>query len=299
MKVISDALATAKHGYSRTSDCLDMLFAIENEDDSSVLKEISSCLDELENVCCGDMLEYCKRIRLSIFFPKIQKLGWEYSKDEPFEISRIRTLSIIAVARARHPDTLKEYRERMVRFIVEKNESVIDANLIEYGMKLFLMESSDSEHDFHLLKSMYDSSSNEKWSNFALMALGSAPSIILVERLLWVYANNPGIIRSVDVVDLLRGIVNSRGPFRNELRPLLNKWMQDNWGKLCERYNQTVILAKIVGIVVGFGSGRGHIEQIKDFQRANEESFVMAETQLSQALERVELDNAWRENLDS
>jgi hypothetical protein len=69
--------------------------------------------------------------------------------------------------------------------------------------------------------------------------------------------------------------------------------MRDNWEVLCERYTATVILGKIVGVCVTFGNGPDHIQQVKEFAAANPESFLVAKTQLAQALERVGLADAW------
>jgi hypothetical protein len=73
--------------------------------------------------------------------------------------------------------------------------------------------------------------------------------------------------------------------------------MRDNWGVLCERYTATVMLGKIVGVCVRFGSGKEHLERVLAFEEEQRDSFVVAKSQLEQAVERVELADAWIERI--
>jgi aminopeptidase 2 len=190
----------------------------------SVLKEIASCLDSIESICSAsdDVMETINSIRIKIFFPMLNRMGWVFEKLESHESTKIRSLAIINLALSGHKETLDDYHERISKFILENDESVIHPNLIEQGLCVFLSRSSEQK-DFDAVFKIYDTSTNDSYKTFALRALGGVNSLALVTRLFEMSLDSK-LIRKVDLISLLRGVCDSQTTFSDELKPMMNKW---------------------------------------------------------------------------
>jgi hypothetical protein len=167
------------------------------------------------------MMETVNSIRIKVFLPELQRLGWTFEEGESHDSIKIRVLSIVNLAVAGHAETVDEYLARISKFILG-DEDAIHPNLIEHGFGLYLSRSSE-ESAFDAIIRLYDSSENDSWKSFALRALGGVNSLPLCKRLFEMSLDTK-VIRKVDLVGLLKGICGSRASFRDELKPMMNQW---------------------------------------------------------------------------
>lgn len=299
---VNDAFAMAQMGRSSTSEFLELVSLMKHEESAIVLIEIAMCLSDIERECLKIHESTLKRVndlRVSIFLPKFEKYGWEFDINDSFDVTRTRAISIITLAHAGHQAVVSEFCRRMHEFTSDNVMDALHPDLIEEGFRTLLLNSLNPEQDFEYVLKIYQESDNETWSSFALQSLGSTSELSLIQRILSSeFALDSSIVRKVDLIGLLKGICSSRCSFRDDLRALLNKWLQEKWTVLCQRYGGTVILGKLAGLVVSFGEGDLHLEDVKKFRDSNSESFAPIKTQMEQALERVDINNTWRKQFN-
>lgn len=101
MGLIQDVSVLASSGYTRTSSSLSLILKLSNETETLVFAEISSALGSLVATWSDQLVvdrDGLDKLRLSLFKPLVEKLGFEYVDGEDIEKAELRTMAISIAA---------------------------------------------------------------------------------------------------------------------------------------------------------------------------------------------------------
>jgi puromycin-sensitive aminopeptidase len=106
--LLSDAIETAKAGYSQTADVLELLQYYQDESDNAVWDVMAGTLNSIRGVMDDDQLrENMKPYVRQLAAKQLKRLGWEAKKDEPYFDSLLRPTIIGLSAISDDPAVIK------------------------------------------------------------------------------------------------------------------------------------------------------------------------------------------------
>lgn len=107
MGLVQDASVLASAGYARTSSALTLISKLKDEKANLVWSEIASALGGLSATWWEqpeDQRKGLAELRRSLFAPVVERLGWEYEKDEDPDVTELRTTAISVAAACDDPE---------------------------------------------------------------------------------------------------------------------------------------------------------------------------------------------------
>ncbi|KAF7338457.1 Aminopeptidase [Mycena venus] len=128
MGILYDVNALSKAGLAKLSDTLTVIDIWSNEKEC---KLVSLCIAPfVSNPPRFDTIEGLRALIRSLFVPIVNKLGYEYSADEPLNVTQLRTLAIsMAGGSGRDQGVIDELRSRFAHYMATGDDSKIPADL--------------------------------------------------------------------------------------------------------------------------------------------------------------------------
>ncbi|KAJ7219096.1 leucyl aminopeptidase [Mycena pura] len=131
MGILYDSLALSKAGLAELSDTLTVIDLWANEKEYLVWSSVSEALGTLINTFweSPQTVEILRAFIRSLFVPLVERLGYEYSANEPPDVALLRTLAISTASAGKHPGVIDELKSRFTHFMETGDDSKIPADL--------------------------------------------------------------------------------------------------------------------------------------------------------------------------
>ncbi|KAI0051304.1 leucyl aminopeptidase [Auriscalpium vulgare] len=281
--LVHDALALSKAGYQKDSTTLNLIYALRGETEYLVWDGIATNLGMMvgtwwENTYVKDTLNALRR---QLFFPIVERLGYEYSADDTPDTTQLRSLAIELCANAKHPEVVKELRDRFARYVTTAEQSAIPADLLNAAFRVAVIDGGVEAYD--AVVKIYENSRTPSEKNAAIRALGFATDKALLDRTLDTVLNKA---RNQDTRIFLGGLAANEKARRSAVT-----FLEENWATFEERFAASMGLKFIVSAVYSSFTAeadRLHVEQFfagKDISKFN--------LVLAQVLDSIKTKAAW------
>jgi aminopeptidase 2 len=198
--ILSDAAALASAGYSRTSGALSLakeLAATEAEylpffRISALVGSIASVWWESETTRAA-----VDRLRINLFRPVVDKLGYDHQEDDSPETKQLRALAVGVAASANDETVVTELRKRFTQFmdsgdyagIAPELQASIFATAVRYG----------GVAEYNHARAVYDNPPNPSTKLDAAAALCASKDAQLLDKT-FAMLSDPAAIKNQDMV---------------------------------------------------------------------------------------------------
>jgi len=296
--IIADIFALAKNGTEQTDNALDLLKYFEKETDYNVLSQIYLEIDNIKSVWYnkdGNLIKALNKLGLKIFSPLAEKYGFDYSPNETFIDSKIRTLSLKVAAHYGDKKVIDELIRRLELFIKGDND-ILNPNLrkLAYTVALANTTGAQAEKFYDDIFHIYQTSEMPDQRLVALQSLGAAKDSKLIQRTLDL-ALNTELIRLQDIMYCICSLT-IENPNLKESRPTTWKWMLDNWPTFEERYKTS---SHSLGAICKYSThdltDTKYIKELEDWIAMKGSKLDIIRRPVNQILERLKTKNAWLE----
>jgi len=132
MGLVNDAITLAKAGTSSTSGALDLIAVLKSETENLVWQSVASTIVSIKGLLWEqppELRQKFKAFEASLFFPIVERLGYENSPNDSVDDRELRTLAVGRCARAEHPTVLAELKSRFADFQESGDDSRIPSDL--------------------------------------------------------------------------------------------------------------------------------------------------------------------------
>ncbi|CAG8794015.1 13973_t:CDS:10, partial [Dentiscutata erythropus] len=181
--LVADAGALATSGHGKTSGLLNLIKEFDKEDQYIVWMEISNCLSDLTSVWF-EQPDYqgLLAFQCDLLSELVRKLGWEYSDDDDYLTTMLRTLVIKIAGKAGDKDVVNESHRRFKLFI-KGDESALHPNIRGAVYEIVLIHGG-GEEEFEAILNLYKTGKIADQRIIILSALGHAQQENLIQRAL-------------------------------------------------------------------------------------------------------------------
>ena len=197
-EIFSGMFDLAKRGYDVTTRALGFLSSYEDESEYIVWSEIVSRLNSLKFVSTGSDCGPQIKAKIESFYkkcltPHLVKLGWDFSQNDTYEMTKFRQLVISTLAGIGEPTVLETCRNCFADFVKTVNESadgtgVADFSSLNPNIRLSVFVAvirfSETGEEFEALKDLYSKVTDPAVRVEILKALGSTPDGLLLGQAL-------------------------------------------------------------------------------------------------------------------
>ncbi|KAK6070952.1 peptidase family M1 [Seiridium cupressi] len=258
--IIGSAAALANAGYATTPALLSFLEAFKDEESQVVW---STALDSISYVLAifGDdeaIKTGLENFTLKLINDAVEKVGWEPSQDEGFLSGLLRKRLLISAVANNHPKSLEKGQqlfESWSKDEIELNPSLRSV-IYRAGVK------ADPAKAFDKLKKEWETTAAPDGKDFALSAVGHIrdPDLIHNKVIPFLFDTTSDSVPSGDM-----HFLSSALSANSVARPLLWKWLQENWDKATEKMANPVILDRFVRLTLGKFTDATYLGEIDAF----------------------------------
>ncbi|ETS77466.1 hypothetical protein PFICI_11340 [Pestalotiopsis fici W106-1] len=257
---IGSAAAVAKAGYGTTPALLSFLEGFSHESSQIVWETALDSVSFVKAVFGDDeaINTGLENFTLKLINHTIEKVGWEEGPDEGFLTSLLRKKILLTAAANNHSETLEKGQQLFGAW--NKDGAELNPNLrsviYRAGVK------ADPTAAFDALKREWETTTSPDGKDFALSAIGHIRDTELINNkiLPFLFNTTSDSVPSGDMHAL--GSVLSTN---SVARPLLWKYLQDNWGKATEKMANPVILDRFVRLTLGKFTESKYLDEIDEF----------------------------------
>ncbi|WVO17857.1 hypothetical protein L204_105555 [Cryptococcus depauperatus] len=150
MGLISDAITLARAGYAKTSGSLNLINSLgASETDFLPWSQISAALNKLSVVWWEqpeEVRQAIDKLRIKLFKPLVEKLGFENAKDDAPDVKELRELAVANCAAAEEADVLAEIKKRFQPFLVSNDDSLIPSDLQRVIFQTVVAHGGENEY---------------------------------------------------------------------------------------------------------------------------------------------------------
>lgn len=307
--LITDAFALALSGEGSTVGALELLKALEAEEQYIVLSEINSRLSNLVSVWYKqpkDVLEGLSTLTRQIFAPKVVKMGYEYPEKEDYLTTLKRTLAISQAAKSGDAGVIAELSKRFEKYVAG-DQSALHPNLrgVAFGSVLRNVAAGEpAQKAYEAVLKIYKETQVVDQKLIALGALGHCPHEEQILQTLQL-SINPDLVRPQDIMYPLSTLVrdNTNSAF---IRPYMIGWFKQHWQTFYDRYHSSLsLLGRTLSISVENSVGEDVVKDIESWVSASGESdekkaerekqLKGIDRSIQQCLEKVRGNTKWVE----
>jgi puromycin-sensitive aminopeptidase len=275
--IIRDLFALSEAGTISTTHALEFLKAFKNEDNYTVLLELTMGLARLEQLLPKE--KTLKNITEEIFSPIAQRLGWNKKENEDHTDTLLRSLAISRAGRSGNQKIIKEAQNK---FLLVQKEGKISPDI--RGAIYSIIATHGNKKEYELFIKLYKKETLHEEKNRIGSALGDFTNPKILEKVC-IFAMSKEV-RMQDTVGILSSVgVNPLG------RDVWWNFIERNWKTLVSRYGEGGLT---LGRAVKAISGSAEEHHLKSFKKffANHEA-PGAKRSIEQVIERLEGNIAW------
>ncbi|KAJ3102831.1 Aminopeptidase 2 mitochondrial [Physocladia obscura] len=310
LMMVSDMFFLMTAGLESITTFLEMILALENEEDGIVLEQISQRLDMLKNSCYSESevtRNGIDKLTLKIFGSKVAKVGFDFSENEDHLDSMKRTLIITKTFTAGDKRVVAELCSRFHKFIAG-DTSALHPNIRPVAYSAFLSVSTpeSAESDFQILINLYNNPNTPAHEKeIILESFGAITTPAIINRILETLIFDPDFLHAQQSFFSPLFGLKRWNRHQHYIRPLLWEWLTRNWDRIYARF--TVAIGKIGVLLSVCLSGNidpGFEAQVQEWitgDEIREEQLKLAERNIAHALEGNRTAAKWilreRDNL--
>ena len=278
----SDAYALAKAGHISAAAYLNLAEAYSNETDPSVVWDLSSALNALNNLLSDEpCYPAFQAFGRSVFKPIGDRVGWEARPGEGHRQALLRSTTLGQLGHFDDDETLVEARRRFDAYVDNPSDLPADLRVATFAM-------AAQRGDRSLYDSMWEmekSATLQEEKMRFLNALSSFDDPALLQETLD-RSLVEDHVRSQDTIRVLVSVASNRRG-----RDLAWEFMKDNWAELDRRYGEGgFAIMRLVSISSLFTTEQKKQEVIEFF---DSHPVPAAERTIRQGLERMSNNIAW------
>jgi aminopeptidase 2 len=292
LRLMSDASALAQAGYTPSSGALALAAALaKGEKEYLPLSRISAFFSSLAGSWWEHPLrEAIDKLRIDIFKPVVERLGYEFAASDEPEVRELRKLAISVCARAGDPDVIAALQEQ---FVSKGGDIVPDLRQITYRTVV----AHGGEKEYNVVADVYTNPPVPMARTDAVWGLAAARDPVLVKRTLDMIPSDA--VKDQDVYIFFMGLAANSAARRDGAQ-----YLMDRWDELNKRFHASFGLRNAIGGAFGALSSKKDLEKVEAFVKDNGESKRGGEltadtakyaTILEQAVEGMRARAAWVE----
>lgn len=263
MGILYDAVALSKAGLCNVSDTLTVIDIWSNEKEDLVWSSISQTLGSMVSTFSESLqsIEILRSFIRSLFVPIVKRLGYEYSADEPTDITLLRTLAISAAVTGNDQGVIEELKGRFAHYVETGDDSRIPADLQRVIFVAAVKYGGSAEYEAVL--KINEKPKTPTARTAAIYAMGTTQDPLLLDRTFSYILDKS---RDQDCIYFFRGLQS------NVLaRRKLATFFKDNYGPLMKRFETNSTINHLVA------SSFGSLSTEEDYQ-STEEFFSHVDT---------------------
>ncbi|KAI9352784.1 peptidase family M1-domain-containing protein [Obelidium mucronatum] len=301
---ISDSFSLVTAGLTDISSVLNLIKALEKDQDYHVLSQISTTLMSLKSATYLEseaVQQGLKALGRSVFSSKALESGFDYPESEDHFDRLKRGLVISAAASFGDDHVNKELRIRFDKFIAG-DKGALHPELRSVAFNSVLSNAPQDEVAVlldNLLDIYKDSSTQAKEKSDILGVIGAANSSLVVDRVLNKIMFDTSIVRTQDFSIPLNGVAGV-----GKSRLALLTWMMTNWKRICCLFEGSEMrLGSVFSACVGSCVGQSLISEVESWlrgdsldpeaNRAHQKVFVHFSRTIDQTLESMRTKTRW------
>ncbi len=278
----SDAYALAKAGRIPASAYLNLVEAYSNENDASVVGDLASALNALDNLLSHENFHTSyQAFGRRVFKPIGDRVGWDPRPEEGHRHALLRSTALAQLGHFDDQDTLSEARRKFDAYVEDPSNLPADLRVATFSM-------AARRGDHTLYDTMWElekSASLHEEKLRLLRALSGFPDPELVQETLN-RSLDEDHVRSQDTISVM--VATASNPHGRELAW---QFLKDNWYEFDRRYGEGgFAIMRLVSVASVFTTPAKR-EEVRDFFDTH--PVPSAERTIRQVLERMSNNIAW------
>ncbi|KDR73439.1 hypothetical protein GALMADRAFT_72189 [Galerina marginata CBS 339.88] len=257
MGLVNDTMALSQAGLFKLSSALTLVELLKNEKEYLVWQGISQNLNELGSIWWEhpEITGKLAAFRRSLFVPLVEKLGYEYPKDEALDTSLLRTLAVGQASDSGDEGVIKELRRRFKIYQETGDDSVIPADL---ERAIFTAAGRDGGREvYDAMVRIYEKPKTPSQKISAIKAMGVTQDGALLKEtfnIVRTQARDPDILYFFNSLRL-----------NNKARRLLTRHLQDEYETLYKRFEGNFQLNSLISAVIDFYSSQADYDAVEAY----------------------------------
>ncbi|KAF8212441.1 hypothetical protein K438DRAFT_1806516 [Mycena galopus ATCC 62051] len=277
MGILYDANALSKAGLSKLSDALTVIDLWSNEKEYLVWSTVAETLSSLTATFweSPDTVKALEALIRSLFVPIVKRLGYEYSADDAFDVTQLRTLAISMAASGEDQGVIDELKSRFAHYMATGDDSKIPADLQSSIFNAAVKYGGPAEYE--AIVNIQEKPKTPTARLAAIRAMGITRDPALLDQTFSYILTKS---RDQDIVYSFRGLQANIYARRR-----LATFFRDNYDAFMIRFEGNFTLKNLVSISFGALSTKEDVESIEEFFKDKDTSkYNMA---LAQMLETI------------
>jgi puromycin-sensitive aminopeptidase len=280
--ILTDAIETAKAGYSSTASALDLLQYYRDEDNSAVWDVMAGMLNSIRGVMDNEKLrDEMKPFVRQLVKKQFDRLGWEIQPKESHFDTLLRPTLLGLAAISDEPDVIKECLKRFHE-MTEPEDLPADLRGIIYNTAA---RHGDIKTFKKLLKLHNDSTHSEERVTLAAALSGFQQPAIIKEALALITTD---IVRLQDV-----GYWVAYSFMNRHSKHFAWEWMKDNWKWLEENLGTDLSFARFPMYAARVFSDPAFIKDFEKFFKPRLSPTL--QRAYDQGIETIQWQSAWKQ----
>ncbi|KAJ6513872.1 leucyl aminopeptidase [Mycena vitilis] len=278
MGILYDVMALSKAGLAKLSDTLTVIDLWSNEKEYLVWASVSESLSSLVSTFSESLenIEILRAFIRSLVVPIVKRLGYEYSADEPTEVTLLRTLAISSAAGSgKDQGVIGELKSRFAHYMETGDDSKIPADLQTSIFVAAVKYGGSAEYEAVTKIQEKPKTPTARLSAIYAMSASQDPAI-LDQTFSYILAKS----RDQDIVYFFRGLQANV-----HARQRLAVFFKDNYDTLMKRFEGNFTIKSLVSCSFGALSTRKDYESTVEFFEGKDTSKY--NQSLAQALETI------------
>jgi aminopeptidase N len=220
--LVGDAYANAVAGYGSTAGLLALVERFQDESDYLVWSQILTNIGNVRSVFSGteDISEALRKYHLKLITPAVEKVGWEFKKDESYLVGQLRASLILSAGVVGHKATVGEALKRFDAYISGEDKSAIHPSLRRAVFATAIKNRGESA--LKAVQNEYLNTTSIDGKEICLHSLGRVPTASLAQQVMnFVFSD---AVAMQDKHSSTIALANN-----STVRPEVWHFIRDNW----------------------------------------------------------------------
>lgn len=280
--LINDSFALARAGISDSSKTLKLLSAYKEEDNYTVWRDLSTQLDDMDNILYGEKFypKFQSYIQ-SIFAPVVKRVGWSKKPGDGHLDSMLRELVLAQAGKFGDTLVINEAKDRFKKYLKDSKSLEPDLRAMVYS----LTAKNGDESDYESMLKLYREATLQEEKNRLAGALCQFRQLPLIKKTLKFILSKE--VRDQDAPLLLAVIAGN-----NRARKTVWQFIKDSWKMIYSRYEGGHLLSRIITETTSDFDTNEMAKEVSVFFKKNK--VQGAERVVAQAVERIRSNAAWK-----
>ncbi|KAK7015031.1 aminopeptidase 1 [Favolaschia claudopus] len=279
MGILYDVNALSKAGLAKISDALTVMELLgSNEKEYLVWSTIAESLGGLTSTFweSPETVELVRALIRSLFVPIVKRLGYEYSAEEPLDVTQLRTLAIsMAGGSGQDQGVIDELKSRFAHYMSTGDDSKIPADL--QGSVFIAAVKYGGRAEYEAVLKIQENPPTPTARIAAIRAMANTRDPELIDQTFSYILNKS---RDQDVVYYWRGFQSNI-----HARRQIATFFKQNYSTFMKRFDGNSTMRYLVPLAFGALSTKDDVKSIEEFFEGKDNSTY--HMSLAQTLETI------------